>query len=100
MQPAPSRIQAGLTEGRGLPGPPGDPPIVPFRRPRLSLLLTARVIYRFAQLYFLSDPFDESVAGFGRSPLTLVIVATLAGYYGAYAIGLLRRMYASRPPVG
>ena len=27
---------------------------------------------------------------FGRSPLTLVIIGTMAGYYAWYAIGLLR----------
>jgi TRAP-type C4-dicarboxylate transport system permease large subunit len=66
----------------------------------LSLLLTARVLYRFVQLYFMSDTFEESGAGFGRSPLTLAIVATVAGYYGGYAIGLIRRMRAIRRPAG
>jgi len=66
----------------------------------LSLLLTARVVYRFVQIYFMADAFDQSTVGLGRSPLTLAIVATVAGYYGGYAIGLIRRMRAIRHPVG
>ena len=57
----------------------------------LSLLLFGRVAYRMYQTYALAD--QASAAGVNAvttSPLTLVIFATLAGYYVTYAIGLLR----------
>jgi len=56
----------------------------------LSTLFSLRLLYRMmtgASLAAAGGPHD----GFGRSPLTLAIFATLAGYYTAYAIGLLRR---------
>jgi hypothetical protein len=56
----------------------------------LSLLLIGRIAYRLVQLYIASEPIRESSAAFGRSPLTLLIFGTLAGYYVAYAVGLLR----------
>ena len=56
----------------------------------LSLLLIARIGYRAAQLYFASGATQEASTTFVRSPLTLLIFGTLAGYYVAYAIGLLR----------
>jgi hypothetical protein len=56
----------------------------------LSLLLIARIGYRAAQLYFASGSIHEGPATFARSPLTLLIFGALAGYYIAYAIGLLR----------
>jgi hypothetical protein len=55
----------------------------------LSLLLLARVGYRLVQLYFSTGGFTEPPTGFVRSPLTLLIVGTLAGYYAWYAFGLL-----------
>jgi hypothetical protein len=57
----------------------------------LSLLLVARVAYRSTQAYFSTAGFSEPPASFARSPLTLLIVGTLAGYYAWYAVGLLRR---------
>jgi hypothetical protein len=57
----------------------------------LSLLLFGRVAYRMYQTYALAD--QASATGLNAvtySPLTLVIFATLAGYYVTYAIGLLR----------
>jgi hypothetical protein len=57
----------------------------------LSLLLFGRVAYRMYQTYALAD--QASATGMNavtNSPLTLVIFATLAGYYVTYAIGLLR----------
>ena len=57
----------------------------------LSLLLFGRVAYRMYQTYALAD--QASAAGVNAvttSPLTLLIFATLAGYYVTYAIGLLR----------
>jgi hypothetical protein len=63
----------------------------------LSSLFAARVLYRVVQWYFL----DQSGAGapddFLRSPLTLAIFATLAGYYVRYAIGLILWRRATSP---
>jgi hypothetical protein len=56
----------------------------------LSLLLIARIGYRAAQLYFAAEATREASTAFVRSPLTLLIFGTLAGYYVAYAVGLLR----------
>ena len=63
----------------------------------LSLLLVARVAYRSIQAYFSTAGFTEPPTSFARSPLTLLIVGTLAGYYAWYAAGLLRR---NRSPLG
>jgi hypothetical protein len=58
----------------------------------LSALFIGRLLYRYIQIYLAGAP----VAGgppanqFVNSPLTLAIVGMLAGYYVAYAIGLLR----------
>ena len=67
----------------------------------LSLLFIARVGYRAAQLYFGSASIQEGSTTFARSPLTLLIFGTLAGYYVAYAVGLLlwrRRASLASPP--
>lgn len=56
----------------------------------LSLLLIGRLAYRAVQLYSVSGSFQADSGAFVRSPLTLVIFGTLAGYYVAYAIGLIR----------
>jgi hypothetical protein len=57
----------------------------------LSLLLAARVGYRFFTLSALAEPqMAQSMQSFGRSPLTLVILGTMLGYFASYAIGLLR----------
>lgn len=57
----------------------------------LSLLLVARVGYRFLTLATLTGPeAAQSMQSFGRSPLTLIIVGTMFAYYAAYAAGLLR----------
>jgi hypothetical protein len=56
----------------------------------LSLLLIARIGYRAIQMYAADLPMDTPPTDFVRSPLTLVIFGTLAGYYVTYAIGLLR----------
>lgn len=57
----------------------------------LSLLLVARIGYRLAQAYLATAGFTEAPANFGRSPLTLLIVGILAGYFAGYSLGLLRR---------
>jgi hypothetical protein len=56
----------------------------------LSALFIARIGYRAVQLYFAPQLLQQGSAAFGRSPLTLLIFGTLAGYYTAYAVGLLR----------
>jgi hypothetical protein len=57
----------------------------------LSLLFMARIAFRLVQL-FTADPqaLQHGTDGFARSPLTLCVFGLLAGYYVAYAIGLLR----------
>jgi hypothetical protein len=66
----------------------------------LSLLLIARIGYRAAYLYFMPEAIRESPGVFVRSPLTLLIFGTLAGYYIAYAVGLIRwrRRALASPP--
>ncbi len=58
----------------------------------LSLLLIARIGYRAVQIYLQhgTAPPGDPAATMMQSPLTLAIFGTLAGYYVAYAIGLLR----------
>jgi hypothetical protein len=56
----------------------------------LSLLVVARVAYRLFQSYAATAGFTEPPASLVRSPLTLLLVGTLAGYYAWYALGLLR----------
>jgi hypothetical protein len=57
----------------------------------LSVLLVARLGYRFFQMATLVGP-DAARATheFGRSPLTMVIIGMLAAYYASYAVGILR----------
>jgi membrane protein CcdC involved in cytochrome C biogenesis len=63
----------------------------------LSALLVARIAYRLAVGGF-TDPGAGSAAplGAGLTPLTLLLIGTLAGYYTSYAIGLLRWSLRSR----
>jgi hypothetical protein len=56
----------------------------------LSLLLTGRVVYRLYQTYGSTTAFAAPPQALVRSPLTLLIVGTLAGYYAWYALGLIR----------
>ena len=60
----------------------------------LSLLLAGRVAYRFYQVYGPSAASAQPAQDFTRSPLTLLIFGTLAGYYAWYALGLIRRQRA------
>lgn len=61
----------------------------------LSALLVCRIAYRFA-VGGLPDPGAGSApAGAPLTPLTLVLVGTLAGYYTTYALGLVR--WAKKP---
>jgi len=54
----------------------------------LSLLLAGRILYRLGQVYLGVSAGGTSI-DFARSPITLVIFGTLAGYYVRYAIGLI-----------
>ncbi len=57
----------------------------------LSLLLVARLGYRFFQMATLvGTEAAQATQEFGRSPLTMVIIGMLAAYYASYAIGVLR----------
>jgi hypothetical protein len=57
----------------------------------LSLLFLGRLAYRVVQIYVLAGQASAAdPAEFTRSPLTLLIFGTLAGYYVMYAVGLLR----------
>jgi hypothetical protein len=56
----------------------------------LSLLLAGRVAYRFFQMYVSAAAFAQPPQDFARSPLTLLIFGTTAGYYAWYALGLIR----------
>jgi len=56
----------------------------------LSLLFFGRVLYRLVQLYALDTSASHAGPEFAQSSLTLAIFGLLAGYYIAYAIGLVR----------
>ena len=56
----------------------------------LSLLLACRVLYRGVELYAMGPAVVAAAPGLVGSPLTLAVFGTLAGYYIAYAIGLVR----------
>jgi hypothetical protein len=56
----------------------------------LSLLLVARILYRLVEIYRIDPGVPLAATSLALSPLTLVIVGLLAGYYMAYAIGLVR----------
>ncbi|HEY7639313.1 MAG TPA: hypothetical protein VH814_06280 [Steroidobacteraceae bacterium] len=57
----------------------------------LSVLLAGRLAYRFYQVYGAEAAAAHPPQDFTRSPLTLLIFGTLAGYYAWYAWGLIRR---------
>lgn len=56
----------------------------------LSLVFVARILYRLAHVYFIDPSAPRGMDDFARSPLTLAVFGLMAGYYIAYAIGLLR----------
>ena len=56
----------------------------------LSLVFVARILYRLAHVYFIDPSAPRGMDDFARSPLTLAVFGLLAGYYIAYAMGLLR----------
>ena len=56
----------------------------------ISVLLLGRVMYRLFLMYT-GDPYSQqNSANFALTPLTLGIFGVMAGYYVAYAIGLIR----------
>ena len=57
----------------------------------ISIVFVVRMGYRLMQIMALTGAEAQlATQDFGRSPLTLVIIGTMAGYYATYAIGLLR----------
>jgi len=56
----------------------------------LSLLFIARIVYRLVEIYFVDPATPRDAGAFARSPLTLAVFGLLAGYFIAYAIGLMR----------
>jgi len=60
----------------------------------LSVLLVARIAWRFVTTGF--PPSAAAPAAPALTPLTLALLGTLAGYYFAYAVGLLRWAAKSR----
>jgi hypothetical protein len=66
----------------------------------LSLLLAGRILYRVGYLSFSTTPTAGSPTAIALNPITLAIIGALAGYYFAYAMGLLRwraRVSRNRP---
>jgi hypothetical protein len=63
----------------------------------LSVLLVCRIAYRYVVYGLPGSQLGVTPHPTPLSPLTLLLVGTLAGYYTAYAIGLLRWRY--RNPV-
>jgi hypothetical protein len=56
----------------------------------LSLLFAARIAYRFVEVLAFRSQAPQGMDDFARSPSTLGVFGLLAGYYIAYAIGLVR----------
>jgi len=57
----------------------------------LSVLLMARIAWRFYEVSAMTaEQSATHMQDFGRSPLTLAVFGTLAAYYTAYAVGILR----------
>ena len=65
----------------------------------LSVLLAGRVAYRFFQMYAATAAVAQPSQDFARSPLTLLIFGTTAGYYAWYAFGLIRWSRTVAAPV-
>lgn len=56
----------------------------------LSMLLVARIVYRLVEIYPIDTTVSPGATSLALTPLTLAVVGLLAGYYMAYAIGLVR----------
>ena len=66
----------------------------------VTMLFAARVIYRGLELYVNSReaiPVPKPTQDFTQSPLTMLSFGLLAGYYAAYAWGLLRWRRSQKP---
>ena len=68
----------------------------PYLGVALSVLLIARLGWRYAQLYG-AGLADDGSMHLARSPLTLLIFGLLAGYYTTYSAGLLRWKHRGEP---
>ena len=68
----------------------------PYLGVALSVLLIARLAWRYAQLYG-AGLADDGSMHLARSPLTLLIFGLLAGYYTTYSAGLLRWKHRVEP---
>ena len=69
----------------------------------IAVLFVGRLAYRVGTAYFETGRFEPIGPSFGRSALTLAIFGLLAGYYTAYAVGVLgwyRRARAGLPVAG
>jgi hypothetical protein len=55
----------------------------------LSFLFVGRLAYKLVYAYSVTASFTQPPSEIIKSPLTLLIVGTLAGYYATYAAGLL-----------
>jgi hypothetical protein len=63
----------------------------------LSVLLVARVLYRLFELYSLGGTLHaQGAEEIARSPVTLLIIGVVFGYYAAYSMGLVRWRHAAR----
>ena len=56
----------------------------------VALVFVARVLYRLVEIYAAGGLARGGPQDFARSPLTLLAFGLLAGYYAAYASGILR----------
>jgi hypothetical protein len=56
----------------------------------LSLLFVGRIAFRLFEVYTIGTATSFAGSDFARSPLTLAVFGLLAGYYIAYAIGLIQ----------
>jgi xanthine/uracil/vitamin C permease (AzgA family) len=56
----------------------------------LSLLFIARIAYRVVEVLVIAPAAGRAPGDFASSALTLAVFGLLAGYYVAYAIGLVR----------
>jgi hypothetical protein len=65
----------------------------------LSVLLVARLVYRFASGAF-GAPGAPPPPATGLTPLTMLLIGSLAGYYWCYAAGLMWWSFRSRPVAG
>jgi len=55
----------------------------------LSILFVGRIGYKLIHAYYSTGGFTAPPSDMVKSPLTLLIVGTLAGYYATFAFGLL-----------